>query len=236
MPTPRRSRAENRLHMEAEILRLGRAQLTDRGPAQLSVRQIARDLGVASSAVYRYVADRDALLTLLLVDAYTDLADAVDAAVAAAPDTAVARLFAVGDTLRAWALDHPSSWGLVYGTPVPGYTAPPERTTGPGTRLMATLALVIASLPPRATAGTPADTEAADGPEPTGPYAEYLTAGAAALGVDAEPVVMADAVQAWCAIVGTISMEVFGQLGPEANDVGESILHRTLGTILAGRV
>jgi len=62
-----------------EIVRIGREQLATVGPADLSLRAVARELGVVSSAVYRYVASRDELLTLLIVDAYDDLGDEVDA-------------------------------------------------------------------------------------------------------------------------------------------------------------
>ena len=64
----------------ADIVRIGRDHLTTDGAAALSLRAVARDLGVVSSAVYRYVANRDELLTLLVVDAYSELADEVDAA------------------------------------------------------------------------------------------------------------------------------------------------------------
>jgi AcrR family transcriptional regulator len=73
-------RQESREQIEARIVELGRRQLVDHGAGGLSVRAIARDLGMVSSAVYRYVSSRDELLTLLLVDAYSDLADAVDRA------------------------------------------------------------------------------------------------------------------------------------------------------------
>ena len=80
--TPReRARAQT----IADIIRLGRQHLAEHGAAALSLRAVARDLGVVSSAVYRYVGSRDELLTLLLVDAYNDLGDAVDAAVEAVP-------------------------------------------------------------------------------------------------------------------------------------------------------
>jgi len=68
-------RQETRGQIEARIVELGRRHLVDRGAAGLSLRAIARDLGMVSSAVYRYVASRDELLTLLVVDAYSDLAD-----------------------------------------------------------------------------------------------------------------------------------------------------------------
>src|ERR1700757_5460364 len=73
-------RRDSRERIEAQIVELGRRHLVEPGAAGLSVRAIARDLGMVSSAVYRYVSSRDELLTLLLIDAYSDLADAVDRA------------------------------------------------------------------------------------------------------------------------------------------------------------
>ena len=78
------TRARRREEVEARVLEIGRVHLAAHGAAGLSLRAITRDLGMVSSAVYRYVANRDELLTLLLVDAYGAQADAVDAAVAAA--------------------------------------------------------------------------------------------------------------------------------------------------------
>jgi AcrR family transcriptional regulator len=66
--------------IESQIVDLGRRHLLDHGAAGISLRAIARDLGMVSLAVYRYVASRDELLTLLLVDAYNALADTVDGA------------------------------------------------------------------------------------------------------------------------------------------------------------
>lgn len=204
--------------MEARILQLGREHLARHGAAALSLRAIARDLGVASSAVYRYVDSRDALLTLLLVDAYTSLADAVDHAVVQedAPsgeaglveDAPLARLSLA---MRDWAIAHPAQWGLIYGAPVPGYRAPAERTTGPGTRVMRRLLEVIAADPA-------AEVAAASTQNPDVRPAEYeafLAASVEELGVEATPAQAAEAVRAWSAIVGTISMELHGQLGPE---------------------
>lgn len=67
-------RAANRIRMEGEIRRAAKDQLAQVGPANLSLREVARALDVAPSAVYRYVKDRDALLNLLLQDAYNELA------------------------------------------------------------------------------------------------------------------------------------------------------------------
>src|SRR6478609_10359339 len=76
-PTPRqRARAQTL----ADITTIGRQHLATEGAAALSVRAVARDLGVVSSAIYRYVRSRDDLLTLLVVDGYDELGDAVDEA------------------------------------------------------------------------------------------------------------------------------------------------------------
>lgn len=216
MPGPRRTRAEVRAQMESAILREGRLQLADRGAAGLSLREVARSLGVVSSAVYRYVASRDELLTLLLVDAYSSLADDVDAGLASLPAAADGhtRLLTLGNAMRTWALAHPEQWGLIYGAPVPGYAAPESATVAPGTRVMRSLATICADAPPA-------------GPDPSGPYADYLRRGVEAMGVTATPAQAASAVRAWGAIVGTISMEMFGQLGPELvtnRSIGEAAL------------
>ena len=115
----------------------GQGHLATQGAAALSLRAVARDLGVVSSAVYRYVANRDELLTLLLVDAYDELGDAVDTAVNAVPARDHAGRFkALGRAVRDWALREPARYGLLFGSPVPGYQAPAGRTTTPGTRVI----------------------------------------------------------------------------------------------------
>ena len=125
--------------IEAQIVELGRRHLVTEGAAGLSLRAIARDLGMVSSAVYRYVASRDDLLTLLLVDAYSELADAVDRAARRPAGHGATNSLAMAHAARAWAVDQPARWALLYGSPVPGYHAPRERTVGPGTRVVGAL-------------------------------------------------------------------------------------------------
>jgi AcrR family transcriptional regulator len=112
-------RQESRERIEREIIEIGRRHLVTEGPAGLSVRAIARDLGMVSSAVYRYVRSRDDLLTLLLVDAYTELADAVDRAQQSTTDDWTDRIVAIARAARRWAVDQPACWALLYGTPCP---------------------------------------------------------------------------------------------------------------------
>lgn len=119
MTTPR---AKARARTMADILRIGRDHLATEGAAALSLRAVARDLGVVSSAVYRYVASRDELLTLLVIDAYDELGDAVDAAIADAEDSSD-QFRALGRAVRGWGLREPARYALLFGSPVPGYQA-----------------------------------------------------------------------------------------------------------------
>lgn len=127
-----------------DIVRVGRGHLATVLPADLSLRAVARDIGVVPSALYRYVKDREALITLLIVDAYDELADEVDAALAAAPHLSHReRLTVAVLAARTWAVREPSRFALLYGTPVPGYVPPGDRTVEPGIRLARTLATLV---------------------------------------------------------------------------------------------
>ncbi|MDQ2781707.1 MAG: WHG domain-containing protein, partial [Actinomycetota bacterium] len=120
-------RAQRRDDISQRIIEIGRVHLTERGAAALSLRAVARDLGMVSSAVYRYVADRDALLTLLVVDAYDEVGDLVDMTlVRESRRRWDSRLLAISQTVREWALAEPARYALLYGSPVPGYAAPAE--------------------------------------------------------------------------------------------------------------
>src|SRR3954451_24802898 len=134
-------RAQARLETIEQIKQIAREHLAADGP-NLSLRAVARDLGVVSSAVYRYFASRDELLTALIVDAYTALADAVEAAESqVARRDLVGRWNAIGRAAREWALENQHEYALLYGTPVPGYEAP-EDTIEPANR-PAVLALAV---------------------------------------------------------------------------------------------
>ena len=128
---PRTARERARAEITGEILKAGRRHLATDGAAGLSLRAIARDLGMASSAVYRYVASRDDLLTRLIIDAYDALGAAAEAADRAAGPALAGRWAAICGAVRDWALANPNEYALIYGSPVPGYVAPAE-TVGPG--------------------------------------------------------------------------------------------------------
>jgi len=204
-------RARRRDDVTRQVLEIGRRHLTQYGAAALSLRAVTRDLGMVSSAVYRYVGSRDELLTLLVVDAYTELGDAVDARLAdaarAAWDT---RILAVCNAVRDWALGEPARYALLYGSPVPGYEAPGEQTMEPGTRVILALLRLVAE---GVTAGDVTDGPALV-PVPW-PLRADLARVAADVGMDVEPAVMARAVLLWATLFGAVSLEVFGQYGED---------------------
>lgn len=201
-------REESRQRIEAQIIELGRQQLATVGAAGLSVRAIARELGMVSSAVYRYVASRDALLTLLLVDAYTDLADFVDGARDPAAGGWRADVATIAQALRQWARDRPADWALLYGSPVPGYHAPAELTTGPGTRVVGLLFDAIAT-------GVATGDITLTEHHVAQPMSRDLSRVRDEFGFPGDDALVIKCTAVWALIIGAVSLEIFGQYGSD---------------------
>lgn len=201
-------RQDTRDRIESQIIELGRRHLVTEGAAGLSLRAIARDLGMVSSAVYRYVASRDDLLTLLLIDGYSELAGAVDRARESADGSWRDQVVAIAHAARQWAIASPASWALLYGSPVPGYHAPPERTVGPGTRVVGALFDAVAA--GIASGDIPVTNVAVS--EPMSSDFERLREEFDFSGDDSA---VAKCFLLWAGLVGAISLEVFGQYGAD---------------------
>ncbi|WP_026922691.1 TetR/AcrR family transcriptional regulator [Glycomyces arizonensis] len=142
MNAPRTARERARAELTREILAAARRQLGEVGPSALSLRAVARELEMASSAIYRYFKSRDELLTALILAAYNDIGDAAESADDPAAEPAE-RWTAIWRGVRAWALDNPHEFALLFGTPVPGYAAPQETAAAAG-RMPLALARVVA--------------------------------------------------------------------------------------------
>ncbi|WP_344099421.1 TetR/AcrR family transcriptional regulator [Myceligenerans crystallogenes] len=216
--TPRTARALARETLTQEILDAARERLRTDGPSALSLRAVARDVGMVSSAVYRYFPSRDALLTRLLLDSYGELGDAVEHAEAAvAEDDILGRWLAACRALRAWCVSHPGDFALLYGTPIPGYAAPQD-TIEPATRVILTLVRIVEDahragarpLPPPEGAGPVDDVVA-------GARTFVVTRGLLSDDVPAESV--ARTLMAWTQLFGTISFELFGHLTGSVTDL-----------------
>ena len=128
-PRPRRPADGAPDSMEAQIKAAARQQMAEHGTAGLSLRGIARQLGITAPAIYNYFPRLEDLITALIVDAFSDLADVMEAADAAvASERAYDHIMTLCLTYRAWALAHPTVFQLIYGNPIPGYQAPEEVT------------------------------------------------------------------------------------------------------------
>ena len=212
-----------------DIVRIGRAHLATDGAAALSLRAVARDLGVVSSAVYRYVGSRDELLTLLVVDGYDELGDAVDAALERVDRTDhVGRMVAIARATRGWALAEPATYALLFGSPVPGYEAPAEQTTGPGTRVIVRLVEVWEDA---WQAGAIALDEAPLAPRR---LSRDLARIRREMGLTVPDRLVARGLFAWAALFGCVSFEVFGQYGADTfSDTGDLFEHHLAALVEA---
>ncbi len=199
----RAARERTRAEITRQILDTARRHLATDGASGLSLRAIARELGASSSAVYRYVASRDELLTRLIVAAYDALGAAAETAEAAvARDDLAGRWSAVCGAVRAWALANPNEYALIYGTPVPGYTAPPA-TIAPAARVSSVLLGILADAARRpAIAG--------DNVPPGGRKA--LAPARSIVGPEVPDALLQRGLMAGAALFGTVSFELFGQL------------------------
>ncbi|MEU9302489.1 TetR/AcrR family transcriptional regulator [Streptomyces sp. NPDC048269] len=211
MNTVRGARERARIEVTAAIKDEARRRLAAEGAAKLSLRAVARELGMVSSALYRYFPSRDELLTALIVDAYDSVgaaAEEADTRALAAGQPPRARWIAVCEAVRAWALEHPHEYALIYGSPVPGYSAPLD-TVGPASRVgNVFIAVVRAAYEGRGLALPPL-------PDALRPEAVRMTADFAE---GLPPEVTAALVAAWAQLVGLISFELFGQFNRVVED------------------
>jgi AcrR family transcriptional regulator len=127
MSSSRTARERVRAELTREITDIARGQLATEGASGLSLRAVAREMGMVSSAIYRYFPSLDDLLTALILDGYNAIGETVENADAARPrEDHTGRWLAVCHAVRDWALAHPHEYALLYGSPVPGYHAPTD--------------------------------------------------------------------------------------------------------------
>ncbi len=209
---PQGARARVRAELTREIKDIAREQLAEVGAAALSLRAVAREMNMASSAVYRYFPSRDELLTALIVDAYDAVGAAAELDESDARRTDYAgRWMATARAVREWAVTHPQEFALIYGSPVPGYAAPQD-TIDPAARI------------PLLLLGIVNDCAAADKLYPAAdqPMPKALRADLAALGDQAAPDLtphqLARVALGYVELIGTISFELFGHLHNTIHD------------------
>ncbi len=209
---PTTARARVRAEITEEVLRAARRQLAEVGAAALSMRAITRELGMSSSAIYRYFPSRDALITQLIIDAYNSLGETAEEAEQAVDRRDLKRRFTtIGHAVRDWALRNSHEYMLIYGTPIPGYEAP-EDTILPATRV-STLLLTVGI-----EAGTdPAVTGVGITKMPEVVRADLEeTSARFDMGLPAPTLMLG--LMSWSLIIGTISQEMFGHFNNVVDD------------------
>lgn len=224
-------RARVRAELTAEIKATARRQLAADGASALSLRAIARELAMASSAIYRYFASRDDLLTALIIDAYESVGAVVADADASQPrQDYQGRFITIAHAIRDWAQANPHEYALIYGSPVPGYAAP-EDTIDPAVQVpMALIAVLI----DRSQDEHRAPLHSAQAND------ETLAVSLAQLIEFVEDQVplpsLAAGVRSWAEIVGLVNLELFGHFNNAITDPAAFFEHamvnlaeRTLG-------
>jgi AcrR family transcriptional regulator len=220
------ARERVRSEVTAEITAAARRQLADVGAAGLSLRAVAREVGMVSSAVYRYFPSRDDLLTRLIIDGYDDLGAAAEAADDPARPPGE-RWLAVCRAVRDWARQHPHEYALLYGSPVPGYQAPKD-TVPAASRVGIVLGRILGDA---ARSGAMPDAAGERDPSLISDDAvEVLGGDHPALDEN----VRVRALLAWSSLYGTISFELFGHFVGSVED-GDRYFDRAMGD-LAGLI
>jgi AcrR family transcriptional regulator len=216
------ARERVRAELTAEITEAGRRQLAEVGAAALSLRAVAREVGMVSSAVYRYFPSRDDLLTRLIIDGYDDLGAAAEAAdlPSAAP---IERWLAVCRAVRTWALAHPHEYALLYGSPVPGYQAPKD-TVPAASRVGVVLGRILGEA---AQAGLLPSTS---GERDPGLVSDDAVAVLGGEHPALDETVRVRALLAWSALFGTISFELFGHFVGSVED-GDRYFDRAMSDL-----
>jgi len=210
--SPRPRRSEQNPNLQAAIKETAWKQIAEFGAAALSLRAIARELGITAPAIYNYFPDRDALVTALIIDAYTSFGDSQIAARDALPaENLSARMTAIGIAYRDWARTHPQRYQLIFGTPIPGYAAPMEQVLPSAARSLSALVSVVDGLRAAGQLNAP------DFPEVKDEYKIGFELWKK-FGGDYDGLSLSVAVLIWARVHGIVSLEISGSLPPFGAD------------------
>lgn len=177
------------------------------GSRAISLRAVAREMGVTAGAIYSYFDTREALITALIADLHAALADRLEAACRHAMSSGTAAaILAFGRSYREWAIANPRYFDLIHGHPAD------ERQTAPE----------AAHRAPGLLAGLLSRCAPAPGPAQHGyAWADFdprLVTLVRAAHPGATPAVLALALRLWARIHGLVALEVYGHLGAQTRD------------------
>ncbi|PWH12358.1 MAG: TetR family transcriptional regulator [Anaerolineae bacterium] len=199
-------------NLQRAILDAAWRQIAEHGAPALSLRAIARDLGITAPAIYNYYPDRDALVTALIIEAYTTFGDAQLAARDSIPaDDLNGRMEAIGHAYRQWALTYPERYQLIFGTPIPGYVAPMEQVLPSAARSLSALVSVVDALRQNGQLNAPGFPSV---------HPDFIPAFEMwkQFGGDYDPLSLSVAILIWARVHGLVSLEIGRQIPPFGPD------------------
>jgi AcrR family transcriptional regulator len=215
-----------------EIKEIACRHMAEKGASALSLRAIAREMGMTSPALYRYFASRDDLVTALIVDAYNALADALEAARdGCAEDDHEGRLSAIARAYRNWALAAPQEYALIFGTPIPAYEAPPDVTSPAAARSMMVFLDILQAVQQSGQADF-SDVHADFSPDLHAQLQPWIDK----LQFDGDPAILYLAISNWGMIHGLVSLEIYGHLDPNMAKETSGALFSAEAAMLAKRL
>lgn len=206
--SPRPRRSEQQANLQEAIKQTAWRQIAESGAPTLSLRAIARELNITAPAIYNYFPDRDALVTALIVDAYTSFGDVqYEARDIFEAEDVVNRLMATGQAYRQWALTYPERYQLIFGTPIPGYVAPFEQTFPSAARALGCIVGVVEAIRAAGRLRVDSFPQVAPGHEQAfGMWKNY--------GGEADILSLSVAVLIWAQVHGLVALEIGGNIPP----------------------
>jgi AcrR family transcriptional regulator len=206
MSRPRRN--EQQVDLQDAIKETAWKQIAELGAPTLSLRAIGRELSITAPAIYNYFPRRDDLVTALIIDAYTSFGDwQIKARDDIPAEDQTGRLIAIGQAYRSWALAYPQRYQLIFGTPIPGYSAPMDKVFPSAARSLGVLVSVVEALRASGKLKAAGFPHVAPGFEAT--FAIWKTYGG-----EADILSLSVAVLIWSHVHGLVSLEIANNTPP----------------------
>ncbi|MFE1958621.1 TetR/AcrR family transcriptional regulator [Streptomyces sp. NPDC059479] len=211
-PQSRRDRL--RTETVRDIKAIALRHLARGGVNAISLRGIAREMGMTAGALYSYFDTRDDLISALIADTYNELADAQEAARDKVPSSDPAgRVLVVAETFRKWAVNNPSGFRLIYGDPLPGSDLPEDSAVAEAERrsCMTLLGLVAGAWSAIPEAVQEVEVDWSD-------FHESLVGPSCAAFPHLPASALAVSLRLWGRMYGLVALEVFGHLKQQTHD------------------
>ena len=203
-----------------EIKQTARQLLVEQGPEAVSLRAIARQMGMTAPALYRYFDSHEKLIKHVIADIFTELTEdlhaAIESAGAGRNGDLTAKVMAACWEFRRWSLDHKREFGMLFGTPIPGVDVEKDEITAEcGSQFGATFLVLILELWRKSPFPVPPDDAIDTGLRDQ--LARYRD-GLGSLGTGLPLGLLLIFLRCWTRLYGTLSLEVFGHLGFALDD------------------